>query len=203
MPRVRIYQIVCIWITIMVSTALSFAQEPYIFKGSPFRIVNHDFVIIYVISSFCATFISEYLVIALFLRKEKRVWLGLFFWVLLINIITSPLSQAAMVFIDYGGLWEIAPVEMGKKLTYQNVFMWLIALITVIPKYNILKWVLGRMYRQGILDELMTHERILTIVIIAVFVGFLLGRISGDIVAMTICFPEPVGYYSLAQFTRR
>jgi hypothetical protein len=148
--------------------------------------VNYDFVIIYVIASFCATFISEYLVIALFLWKEKRVWLSLFFWVLLINIITSPLSQAAMVFLDYGGLSEILPVERNQ--TFASGAMWLIALVTVIPKYNILKWVIGRMHRQGILNEPMTHERTLTMVIIGVFSSFVIGSFSGDTFALDYLF---------------
>jgi len=201
MSYIRLFQVVSIWISIIIPTVLSFAQEPHIFEGSPFRIVDYDFVTIYVVASFSVTFVSEYLVIVLFLWKEKKVWPRLFFWILLANVITSPLSQIAMVFLEYGGLSEILPVTRDQRLA--NAAMWLIALLTVIPKYNILKWATGQMHRQGMLNESMPHERILTIVIIAVFVSFVLGSFSGDIAAMTICFPEPVGYYSFAQFPRR
>jgi hypothetical protein len=118
--------------------------------------------------NFAATVVIEYLVICTFLGWPARALPGILFWVLVINVITNPVSQ-------------VTAIHFGKAMTSEEAawaMVCLIELLIVIVEFSFLWAILARMYSQGALDEVVTPERTLLTVVAANLASFLFGFVG-------------------------
>jgi hypothetical protein len=127
------------------------------FKTLPFAMLH----------CFAVTVIVEYLVVYLLLRRSVKDWKRLFFWVLVVNLITNPAAVLGSLFVG-------DPVIFGSEILADSL-LYIIEFLVVAVEFVFLRWAFGQMYRQGILDKPITAKRTLIISILANLASFFIG----------------------------
>ena len=98
----------------------------------------------------------------------------LIFWILAVNVITNPAAQIAAIFFGR---------TMGSE-ALAWIMICLVELVIVAVEFGLLTLILGKMYRQGAFDELVTGKRLIGMVTVANLASFALGFVVPIFVLM-------------------
>ena len=118
---------------------------------------------------FALTVLVEYLVVYLLLRRSVKEWKRLFFWVLVVNLITNPAAVLGSLFVG-------DPVILGSG-ALAILLLCTIELLVVTVEFIILRRAFGRMHLCGVLDKPITAKRTLFISLLANVASFFFGWI--------------------------
>jgi len=112
--------------------------------------------------------VIEYFLICALLGWPEKAWVKLIPVVLLVNVITNPPAQAAAIFFGrVMGSEESAWAMVGVT-----------ELAVMAAEFGLLMWILGNMYRQGVLDRPVTALSTILIVVIANVASFAFGFVG-------------------------
>jgi len=121
----------------------------------------------------------EYGVIYWMLGRPAKARLRFLFSLLLVNVITNPPVQLATFFIP--DLFR--PRLLGELL----LMLGIVELVVVLVEFGLLRWIFGRMYRGGALNEAITVKRTFLIALTANLASFVVGC-TAFIVVMAVIF---------------
>jgi hypothetical protein len=120
-----------------------------------------------------ATVVIEYFVVYLMLRRPSKAKIQLFLYIILINLITNPAAQLAMLFIGDPDLTGSSGMSL--------IVVCIIELVVVAIEFGLMMWIFGRMHRRGLLEKPVATDFILIIAVVTnlasfglVFIGFML-----------------------------
>jgi len=119
---------------------------------------------------FVATVAVEYLVVYVLLGRPAKAWTQLFFYIMLVNLITKPAAHLSMLFIG-------DPDLLGST-TRALLVDGIIELVVVTVEFGLMKWIFGSMYRRGVLQEPVTAKRTILIAAVANVASFAFGVVG-------------------------
>ncbi|MFC1833885.1 hypothetical protein ACFL2Q_04010 [Thermodesulfobacteriota bacterium] len=125
------------------------------------------FLIRFVLPIFCITVIVEYIVIYRFLYRSLKSRLKLFIWVLLVNLITNPVTQAFWFSVAVPTNWG----SDSDALYLVNQLI--VEFVVVLVEFPLLWWVFRRMHRRGAIEEPVPAKRTLLISFVTNMVSYL------------------------------
>ncbi|MEW6529403.1 MAG: hypothetical protein AB1473_01120 [Thermodesulfobacteriota bacterium] len=119
---------------------------------------------------FGATVTVEYLTVYFLLGRPAKVRIKLFFYIVLVNMVTNPAAQFSMLFLGDPDL--VGSAELALVVTC------VIELVVVTVEYGLLRWLFGRMHRRGALDKPVTATRTFLISLVANAASFAIGVVG-------------------------
>ena len=180
--HVRFFQTMLIsWLTFAWCVETCFADALWPTFVIPSLMAPNSKAPLYImLGCFFATLIIEYPVIYLLLGRRLKSKVKLFLWVLLINAITFPGVQLALIAVPY------VPYDQFAWLC-----LCLIEFAVVIVEFVLLKLIFNRMYRVQTLDEPISAKRTFVMALTANLASFLLGIIAEAIIISFILGRRP------------